>query len=119
MPTVLIAFALAVLAFYLTVHVALVFHGRSVVAAAAQDALAAAKLEDGTINDGYAAAHRTLSLSPGLRDVQVNVQYEAGDTRVRVTVSASVETVLVEMRNDVTATVVGPREQFIPEDERR
>jgi hypothetical protein len=118
LPTVLIAFTLTVLAFYFAVHAALVFHGRSVVAAAAQDALAATQREDGTAGDGYAAANRTLGLSPGLRDVDVSVDINSANTQVRVEVSARVETALIEMGTDVSAVAVGPRERFYLETER-
>jgi hypothetical protein len=116
--TVFVAFALTVFIFYSCVHIALVMHGRSVVAAAAQDALAAAQLEDGTDGDGAAAAYRTLEIAPGLRNVSVSVATNGADTEVRVQVSAEVETVLVDMFNRVEADVVGPKERFYTELER-
>ena len=106
-----------VIAFYVAVHAALVFHGRSVVAAAAQDGLRAAQIEGGNEADGYAAAHETLNLAPGLDNRQVAVS--AGEDEVTVTVSAEVETVLVDLLTDVSAEVTGPKERFYAEDERQ
>jgi hypothetical protein len=116
--TIFVAFALAIVGFYFVIHAALVFHGRSVVAAAAQDALAATQREDGTVGDGRAAAHRTVALSPGLRNVQIDVRVNSSNTEVRVEVSAEVENVLVDMKTDVRAVAVGPRERFYTETER-
>jgi Flp pilus assembly protein TadG len=113
----LIVFPAVILSFYFAIHAALVFHGRSVVAAAAQDGLRAAQIEGGTAADGRAAADQTLSLAPGLRNPSVNVN-QTNDT-VTVTVSAHVDTLLAEMFSTVSAEVTGPRERFYSEAERK
>lgn len=115
--TTLIVFPAVIIAFYCAVHAALVFHGRSVVAAAAQDGLRAAQLEDGTEADGYAAANRTLALSPGLQNTDVDVSQ--GNDAVSVTVTAQVNTLLIGVFTNVRADVTGPRERFYSEAERR
>ncbi|MGB5755662.1 MAG: hypothetical protein WBM50_02005 [Acidimicrobiales bacterium] len=116
-PTILVVFAATVLAFYGAVHAALVFHAKSVVSAAAQDGLRAAQIEDGTEADGRAAAEQTLSLASGLRNKAIAVSQS--DDQVRVTVSAEIETPLIELFNSVSADVTGPRERFYSEAERR
>jgi hypothetical protein len=117
LPTLLVVFAAVVLAFYGCVHAALLFHAKSVVAAAAQDGLRAAQIEDGTEADGYAAAEKTLNLARGLRNKEIDV--DQSDDVVRVEVKAEVETPMIELFNEVKAEVVGPRERFYSEDERR
>jgi Flp pilus assembly protein TadG len=115
-PTTLIIFPALIITFYLAVHTTLVFNGRSVVAAAAQDGLRAAQIEGGTAADGHAAANQTLALSPGLREQQVDV--DQGEDTVTVRVSAEVETLIVELFTTVSAEVTGPRERFYSEAER-
>lgn len=117
LPVTLIVFPAVVLCFYFAVHAALVFHGRSVVAAAAQDGLRAAQIEGGTQADGLAAANATLNLSPGLKNRSVQV-VQTNDT-VTVRISAKVETLLADLLTDVTAEVSGPRERFYSEKERQ
>lgn len=115
--TTLILFPAILFTFYLAVHATLVFHARSVVSAAAQDGLYWAQIEDGTEADGVAAATQTLNLAEGLKNKSITVVQ--GDDTVTVTVSAEVETVLVELFAVVEAEVTGPRERFYLEDERR
>lgn len=111
-------FPSVILAFYAAVHAALVFHGREVVAAAAQDGLRAAQIEGGSAADGRAAADQTLSLAPGLRNVVVVVDDDGGDT-ITVRVTAEVDTLLAELFSDVSAEATGPRERFYSEAERQ
>lgn len=114
-----------VVAFYAAVHLALVMHGRSVVAAAAQDGLHAAQVFGGTNADGRAAAENTLNLSPGLRNRSIQIARTstgsgiADCSQIRVQVSAEVSTLFVEFKNAVTADVTGPCERFYSERERR
>lgn len=114
--TTLIVFPAVILLFYAAVHAALVFHGRSVVAGAAQDGLRAAQIEDGTVADGVAAANQTLALAPGLKNKAVEVNQ--GNDIVYVKVSAEVETLIVGLFNVVDAEATGPRERFYSEAER-
>ena len=117
--SVLLVFPLAVLSVLLCAHAALVFHGRSVVAGAAQDALRAAQIENGSRGDALDAATRLLDLAPGLTDRDVDVSYSDGGDTITVTVSADVQTVIPGLLNDVRSVATGPRERFYGEDERR
>lgn len=117
--SVLLVFPLAVLAIFLCAHAALVFHGRSVVAGAAQDALRAAQIENGSREEARDAANRLLALAPALTNRSVQVGYSDGGDTITVTVSADVETVIPGLLNDVRSVATGPRERFYGEDERR
>lgn len=114
--TAMLVFPLAALSFLLCAHTALVFHGRSVVAAAAQDGLRAAQVENGTGDDARQAAGSILDLAPGLKDRSVSVVSE-GDT-ITVTVSAEVDTVVPGFFSDARSVATGPKERFYTEDER-
>lgn len=117
--SVLIVFPLAVLCVLLCAHAALVFHGRSVVAGAAQDGLRAAQVENGSRRDGLDAASDLLDLSPGLRDRRVSVNYAGGGDTITVIVSAQVVSVIPGLFSNVRSIATGPRERFYTEDERR
>lgn len=114
--TTMVVFPLAVFAFLLCAHAALVFHGRSVVAAAAADGLRAAQIENGTASDARAAASSILDLAPGLSGRSVVVS-ASGDT-VTVKVSAELNTVVPGLFSAAGAEVSGPKERFYTEDER-
>lgn len=114
--TFVLAFALVILTFVGCVHVALVMHGRSVVSAAAQDALRAVQAEDGTEADAIVAAEEVLALASGLKDASVTVS--ASDDVNRVVVVATVESPLGDAFTTVTAQVEGPKERFYSEAER-
>ncbi len=115
--TTMVVFPLAVVSFLLCAHGALVFHGRSVVAAAAQDGLRAAQIENGTADDARQAATAILDLAPGLSNRAINVA-SAGDT-ITVSVSAELDTVVPGLFSDARSVASGPRERFYAEDERR
>lgn len=115
----LLVFPLAALSVLLCAHAALVFHGRAVVAGAAQDALRAAQIENGTSQDARDAATRLLDLAPGLKNRSVQVGYSDNDDTITVTVSADVVTVVPGLLNDVRSVATGPRERFYGEEERR
>lgn len=117
--TVLLVFPVAVLAVLLCAHAALVFHGRSVVAGAAQDGLRAAQIENGSAGDARSAAQRLLDQAPGLRDRNVSVGYTDDDDTITVTVTADVVSVIPGLFNAVRSVATGPRERFYEEDERR
>lgn len=116
--SIFVVFPLALLALFGSVHAALVFHGRSVVAAAAQDGLAAAQIETGTADDGHAAALGTLSLSPRLGGPNVQVTLGNGGDTITVRVRARVTSTLLPFFNDVSAVVSGPKERFYDQTER-
>ncbi len=113
----MVVFPLAVVSFLLCAHAALVFHGRSVVAAAAQDGLRAAQIENGTGADARQAATNILDLAPGLDNRNVGVVSD-GDT-ITVTVSAELDTVVPGLFSDARSVASGPRERFYGEAERR
>jgi Flp pilus assembly protein TadG len=102
---------------FLVIHAALVYHARSVVAAAAEDAARAAQLEDGTAADGRAVADALLRGSSELLPDPV-VSVERGATTVEVTVRATVRGPIPWLRPTVAASAGGPVERFIPESER-
>lgn len=120
-PMIIVVFAATILVFYGALHAALVFHGRAVVSAAAQDALRAAQVQDGSAADGRTAAEDTLALSPGLRDKQIQIDYSGGPgcDQVRVVIEATVETPIIDILNDIRVEVVGPCERFYAENERQ
>lgn len=103
---------------YGAIHGAIVFYARSVVEAAAQEALAATQLEGGTEEDGRNAAFNTLSILPNLVNVEVDVEENSSQSEVRVLVQARVENLVLELFNDVTAEAVGPKERFYSYEER-
>ncbi len=116
-PVFFVIFGTVFLLLYICIHGALVFHGQSVVSAAAQDALRAAQLEGGTEADGHQAANTTLAHFDGLTNVTVTVSQ--GEDVVEVAVTATVETPTFDFVNQVTAKATGPRERFVSEEERQ
>lgn len=116
---VLFVFPVAVTAILLCAHTALVFHGRSVVAGAAQDALRAAQIEGGSAQEARTAADGLLAVAPGLRNRNVAVGYADGGDTITVTVTADVVSVLPGLLDNVRSVATGPRERFYAEPERR
>jgi Flp pilus assembly protein TadG len=99
------------------VQIGLVYHGRSVLSAAAQDALRAAQTEGSGSGDGYQAADRLLA---GSDDMLTNrsVSVSRGVDMVTVTISADIPSLVPFWSGGVTATASGPTERFRPEAER-
>jgi Flp pilus assembly protein TadG len=102
---------------FLVIQAALVYHARSIVAAAAEDAARAAQVEGGSAADGRAVASEILAGSAGLIPGPV-VSVERGTTDVRVTVRARVRGPVPWLHLTVEASAGGPVERFIPESER-
>jgi Flp pilus assembly protein TadG len=102
---------------FLVIQAALVFHARSIVAAAAEDAARAAQMEQGTAADGRAVAQSILAGSAGLIPAPT-VTIERSATSVSVTVSATVRGPIPWLHPTVTAGAGGPVERFVPESER-
>jgi len=102
----------------LIAHVTLVFHGRAVVAAAAQDGLHAAQAEDGSGADGEERARATLALGPRWSSSDVSVGVDGDERIVTARVQASIDS-LLPFFTDVDVQVSGPKERFYAEDERR
>lgn len=116
--SLLIVFPMAVLAFMFCAHAALVFHGRSVVAGAAQDGLRAAQIEGGDSADAVTAGTEILRLAPGLRNPAVAVSAADSGDRITVTATGRVVSVIPGLLTDVRSVASGPRERFYGEDER-
>jgi Flp pilus assembly protein TadG len=102
---------------FLVIHAALVYHARSVVAAAAQDAARVAQAEGGTAAGGRAVAEELLRGSDGLLPAP-SVQVDRSATAVTVIVSAQVRGPIPWLRPTVTASAGGPVERFVPESDR-
>lgn len=114
--TTLIIFPLAISTLYLSIHLALLYNARQVVAAAAQDALWEAQLLEGTEESAKNAAYQTLQLSGALSNADVKV--EVSDTTVRVVVNARADT-LLGFLSAVTSEIEGPKERFYESSERQ
>lgn len=102
---------------FVVVQGALVFHARSVVTAAAQDATRAAQVENSTAAAGQAAGAQILSGSSNLL-VGETISVSRGVDQVTTTVSAEVTSVVPFWSPSVRAVVSGPIERFRPENER-
>jgi hypothetical protein len=102
---------------FLVIHAALVYHARSVVAAAAQDAARVAQAQGGTAGAGRAVAEEVLHGSGGLLPAP-SVQIERSATTVTVIVSGEVRGPIPWLRPTVTASAGGPVERFVPESDR-
>ena len=88
---------------FLVIHAALVYHGRSVVAAAAEDAARAAQVEASTAADGRSVAFTVLAGSDRLLP-NPSVIVERSPNRVSVTVSAAVSGPIPWLHPTVTAS---------------
>jgi Flp pilus assembly protein TadG len=102
---------------FLVIQAALVYHARSIVAAAAQDGARAAQAEGGTAADARAVAAAVLDGSTGLIPAPL-ITVEQTATDVEVTVWAAVRGPIPWLRATVRASAGGPVERFIPETER-
>lgn len=112
-----ITFGLASTMVFFVIQVALLFHARSVVTAAAQDGVRAAQVENATTADAQNAASQILSGSTALLNNESVVVTESGDF-VTVTVTADVTAVVFGMTGPVTASASGVIERFRPQSER-
>lgn len=95
------------------VQYALLWHGRNVAQAAAQDGLRTARSYQGTAAMGQQAAVDYLSqVAPKLL-TRAHVQVDRTPTAVTVQVRAQVLSLLGFARLDVTETAAGPVERFV------
>jgi Flp pilus assembly protein TadG len=102
---------------FLVMQAGLVYHARSMVAAAAEDGARAAQAEGADAAAGRAIALAVLDGSSSLiPDPVVTVSRTATD--VRVTVSAPVRGPIPWFHPTVSASAGGPVERFVPEDRR-
>jgi len=108
---------IAVGLFLLVVHAALVFNGKQVVDAAAQDALNASQQFGADKSDGEDAANVTLGLAGQLDDI--DVQVSKNSETVTVVVEAKVRSAFFYVANTVRSEVSGPSERFIDEADRQ
>ena len=112
-----IMFGLATVMVFFVIQVALLFHARSVVSAAAQDGVRAAQVENATSADAHSAASQILDTSPGLLNNESVVVTPSGEF-VTVTVTADVTPVVFGLTGPVTASASGVVERFRPQSER-
>jgi len=118
LTSTVILLAVTVQMVLLVFHAGLVYHGRQVASAAAQEALAAAQLAEGDAGAGQAAGQNVLNLSAGLFSTS-SVSVSRGADTVTVTVNAEIDTTVFPVMNTVSITVSGPAERFVAEVDRR
>lgn len=108
---------LLLLMVFMVIQGALIFHARSVVTAAAQDATRAAQLENSTGAAGQAAGAQILAGSSNLL-INERITVNRGADEVTTVVEAEVTSLVPLWSPTVRATVTGPVERFRPENER-
>jgi Flp pilus assembly protein TadG len=97
-----------------SVHLALWFHARQIVTAAAQEASRAARAYDASNDDGYAKADQILAeLGPRSVETPTVAITRSADT-VTVTVRGQSPAVIPGLVLDVEATTRSPIEKFTP-----
>ena len=103
---------------FLVIQAALVYHARSIVAAAAEDAARAAQVEDGSAADGRAVAGAVLE-RVGRTDPDPGRHGGAErDRRVASPSAAPVRGPIPWLHPTVSASAGGPVERFVPESQR-
>lgn len=112
-----IVIGLATTMVFFVIQVALLFHARSVVTAAAQDGVRAAQVENATAADAQAAASQILAGSSALLNNET-VDVTTSGEFVTVTVTADVSSVALGLTGPVTASASGVIERFRPQSER-
>lgn len=115
-PTVLLV-GLTLFLVLFTIQVGLTFHARTVVNAAAQDAVRAAQLENATVADGEVAAAEILAGSTGLLS-DIDISSERTPATVTVTITADVLSLVPFWNGTTSGAASGPRETFRPEADR-
>ena len=108
---------LATVMVFFVIQVALLFHARSVVSAAAQDGVRAAQVENATAADAQSAASQILGGSTALLN-NASIAVDQSGEFVTVTVTAVVTPVVFGMSGPVTASASGVIERFRPQSER-
>ncbi|MCP5027884.1 MAG: pilus assembly protein [Actinomycetia bacterium] len=106
-----------VFTFMLVVQAALMFHARSLVQTAAQDAARATQVEIGTAADGHNAAGRWVEEGGLLQGLEISISRTP--TQVNVTITSGVQSLVPFWEPTVAATVQGPVEAFRPQSQRR
>ena len=105
---------LVMLLVLLIVQFAVWQHALHVAQAAAEQGLAAARVQDGTAADGHAAAEAVLDQIGRGPLVDPAVGVDRGATQVSVTVDATAESVVPGLRLPVHARAVGASEPATP-----
>lgn len=97
-----------------SVHLALWFHARQIVSAAAQEAARSARAYEATDSDGYARAEQILTSlgSRSVTDPTVTITRSSGT--VTATVTGQSPAVIPGLVLDVSATTRSPIEEFTP-----
>ena len=117
----MILFPVLIVMFMGLVQWGLYFHARQVVTAAAQDAVRAAQDADATLTTGRAAADAVLdpSIRAGLFD-STHTEVTQADGTVRAVVGGRVRSLVFipGFSLEVNGVAEGPKEQFVPEDQR-
>lgn len=104
-------FAAVVLLVFFCVQFGMWFHGRQVAASAAQHAVDAARVEQGTAAAGEATGHEYLDQAGGLATATVTVN--RGSDTVTATVKGNPPSILGFFDVGVTVTVTGPVERIV------
>ena len=111
MTTAVVLIPVVLMMVMVVIQMALVFHARSVVTAAATDAARAAQAEGGTEGDGQAVANQLVAGSDNLlTTITIDVNRAGG--RVAVTIDADVVSLIPGWTPSVSAHIEGPIEQF-------
>jgi hypothetical protein len=104
-------FAAVVLLVFFCVQFGMWFHGRQVAASAAQHAVDAARVEQGTAGAGEATGHEYLDQVGGLDTATVSVN--RGSDTVTATVRGDPPSILGFFHVGVAVTVTGPVERIV------
>ncbi len=97
---------------------ALWYNARQLVTAAAQDGVAAGRVEGGTLDASRARAAAVLERSRPALDGSPQITATGDGTRVAVEVQGRVVAVVPGLRLDVTGTAEAPVERFVPAGQR-
>ena len=113
---IVIAVPLLMLLILLVIQFAVWEHAESIAHATAEEALAAARVQGGTVASGQQRAAQVISQigSSVLTGPQVSVTMTPADVTVEVTGTAERVLPVPGLSFPVTVTVTGPVEQFVP-----
>lgn len=97
--------------FFAVVQISLWFYGRSVVATAARHGVDAARVESGTLADGFATTNQFLDQVGGVEGATLSGHRTA--TEAEITVVADPITLLPFFKPGITVTIDAPVERFV------
>jgi hypothetical protein len=104
-------FGAVILLLFVSLQFGLWFYGREVAAAAAQHAIDAARVEDGSAGSGEATAHQYLAQVGGLREAPVSVN--RGDESVTARVHAHPVAIVGFLDPPIDVTITAPVERVV------